>query len=187
MLNTFYSVQINALSGPANSDGFIDPTRIEQYLAGGTPPSSLALSITKERANSRFEILTQTLGFVGNFYISNAIATGATANSAATSLTMTVEIERGDSVLVTKDENNAGQTLTGAAALKRLCARALVTGRASDYAEYYDPTATPALTANGATVNAIRVGPRIDKIAVGALANTITEAEAVITVSKFNL
>lgn len=187
MLNTFYSVQINAISGPANSDGFIDPVRIQDYMVSGAAPTTKDQSVTKERANSRFDMLVQNLSIAGNLYVNNATATGANAITAPTRLDFTVEVERGDSVLSTKDENNAGQTLTGAAAIKRYVARSLISRRDSDFAEYYDPTKNDAVVANGATVSASRMGNRIDKIVVGALANTIAEAEAVITVTKINV
>jgi hypothetical protein len=187
MLSTIYTVNINAISGPANSDGFLDVKTIPQYMAAGSTPTNLNKSLTKERANVRVDNLVKQLQLVGNLYVTNMNTTGADANTDGTAFTCTVEVERGDSILTTPDESNAGQTLSGAAAIKRFIARSLLVTQSDDYAEYYDPTATSALTANGSTVSAVRYGTKIGQVVTGKLANTIAEAEAVITVTKINV
>lgn len=184
ILSSFYTVSINTLTGPPNSDGFIDHTKIEQYMATGAAPTTVAQSLTKERANIRFDLLNQNLSLSGNIYVNNPVATGGNATTSPTNFAFTAHVERGDSILSTADETSPGTTLTGAAALKRFVARALLTSSTNDQQEYYDPTPTGALTANGATVSAIRVGSRIEKVTAGKLANTVSEAEAVITVTK---
>lgn len=183
MRNTFYTVAITALSGPVNSDGFIDNKKIENYMAGGSTPTTAAQSITKERGNSRYETMISTLGMLANLYVHNPVATDGLANATPSAFSFTLESEHGDSVLVTPDESNGGALLTGALALKRVIARSLLVSK-QDFSDYYDPTLNNAITANGTMEAGARIGVRIEKVDVGKLANTISEAEAAITVTK---
>jgi hypothetical protein len=183
MASTFYNVAITALTGSTNGGGFIDNKKIEHHMLTDDGPSDADESRDKERANIRFDTMVAKLGLLGNLYMSNVVATGANSTTDASSFTFTVESEHGDSTLYTEDENNSGVYLTGNAAIKRSVARALIIDR-NDFGDYYDPTMSNAVVNSGETVSAVRVGTRIEHVIAGALANSIANAEAAITVTK---
>lgn len=186
MINTYYTVSISLIGGAGTSDGFIDNTKMPKYMANGSVPTTATQSINKVRANHRFDNMVANLGLMSNCYLSSISATGANAIAQATTFAFTLESEHGDAPLVTPDENNPGQTLSGTAAIKRCVARAITTSWA-DAAEYYDPTSTTSQgTNNGGstTSTAVRFGSRCEPVTVGALANSLTTAEAAITVTK---
>lgn len=186
MLSTMYQVTItNSFSNANTAAGFIDSKRTETYMAEGSTPATLAASINKERGNIRYRNVVEQLQTMANIYVTNTVANAATANSAATSFVMTLEVERGDDYLLTRDEtaNNAVE-LSGAAAIKRCVARGLMVERLAERTEVVDPTAS-AGHRDGATANAIaRVGSRIMDVDVGKLTNNLTTAETAITVTK---
>lgn len=181
-ISTFYRVDIAAsgLGGAAPDDGFIDNKKIETYMAEGSNPTTVTQTLAKERANLRFERVREQLGLLGNCYLRSLVATGANATSAATTFSFTVECERGDQFLATYDELNEGEVLTGAEALERSIARALVTDF-TDKTEYHDPT--KASTAGNAMAYN-RNSHRIETITVGALSNSIATVESGITIEK---
>lgn len=186
MASTYYDVAITTLTGlGADGGGFIDAKKVEGYMADGTTPSNVAASINKERANVRYESLVGKLGLMANLYVSNVVATGANASTAPSAFSFTLESEHGNECLVTTalvGEPSANTVLTGADAIKRVIARSLVENHV-DFGDYYDPTVTPAFIANASTVNAVRVGIRIERVVANAVANSITVAEAAITVT----
>lgn len=186
MARTYYNVVITSLTGlGADGGGFIDSKKVEHYMVDGSPPATVAAAIDKERANIRYDNLIGKLGLAGNVYISNVIATGANASTAPSSFSFTMESEHGDDCLTTvsaSTEPSPGTVLTGAAAIKRVVARALIENRI-DFGDYYDPTVKAAFIANGSTVNAVRVGTRIERVVANAVANSITVAEAAISVA----
>jgi hypothetical protein len=182
-LSTLYRVDISAagMGGAAPADGFIDQVRSEIYLQQGTGPTTLVQSLAKRRANVRYRMLRESFDMMANLYTSVLTATGASGTTPATTFSMTLEIERGDSVLSTADELNAGQTLSGAAAIKRCIARAMIVPTFTKNLDWYDPTQT---TTTGNATIAVR-NPFIEgPLTVGQLTTTIQLAEAVITVTK---
>ena len=185
MARTYYNVVITSLTGVgAEGSGFIDSKKVEHYMVDGAAPVSVAASINKERANIRYDNLIGKLGLAGNVYISNVIATGANASTAPSSFSFTMESEHGDDCLTTvsaSNEPSPGTVLTGANAIKRVVARSLIENRI-DFGDYYDPTLKAAFIANASTVDAVRVGTRIERVVANAVANSITVAEAAITV-----
>lgn len=179
---TMYDVSITGLSElSAESQGFIDPTKVEQYMVSGDAPDTVAASKAKERANIRYEMMIGALGMMANLYVSNVVATGATADSPATTLAFRLTSEHGEECLVTPDEANTGQFLVGEPAIKRVIARTLLASR-TDFGDFYDPTMKAAFIADGSTVNAVRVGTRIESVQVTAAAVDLAEAESVISV-----
>lgn len=185
MASTFYSVSISILINGPTGDGFIDNKTINAYRADGSEPTDVAASIAKERANQRYAMMIAKLQLIANFYISGIDTTGADANEAPPVFAFTLESEHGDECIVTDDELTPGAKLTSTAAIKRAIARMLTTTMYSDYQEYYDPTSEPGVGVEGApTANAVRFGSRIDFVEVGKLANNLTAAEAVISVTK---
>lgn len=177
MQSASFGVTIVPAGGATN--GFIDEMTIERYMAAGSTPTTLTQTTTKRAANMRFDFLQQQLQFEGNIYISDIVAAGGTATSAPTSFAFVATVERGLSSLSTKDETN-GTVLTGAAALKRMVARALLVSRTT-VADVYDPTLSAAKGDN-ASATAARVGTRITTITVPALAATLAEATGRITI-----
>lgn len=185
-MSNIYDVTIAAagLGGVAPADGFIDPKSSYSYMdTAGDAPNTAALGKAKMRANRRYKGLIMKVHEMCNAYVLQTTAPGATADTAPTSLTVRFEIEQGDQVLKTADEQNAGQWLTGAAALKRCVARALMREETRNN-EYYDPTVVPGRDIDGADNAGIARGPVINIETVGALAASIATAEAAITVTK---
>lgn len=179
-MQTFYRVEIQGVTAPAPRDGFIDPNKIEQYMAEGSVPTTYEQCEAKERANMRYETLIAKLQSFANIYVSDIATPGANAVSEPSSLAFTAAVERGDGALVTHDETTPGTYLAGESALRRAVARALVVGRI-DFGETYDPTKS---TGHNNTNNVPRRGVRIARIEFGALANNLTAAEQLVTVTS---
>ena len=177
-LSTFYKVTIAGVNNAAPADGFIDNMTIEQYGAAGSNATTFAQTTTKERGNLRFEFLQQQIQLEANVYISNTSSPGGSATAAPSSFVFTAEIERGDSVLFTRDELNNAAPLTGTAALKRWIARALCEGRVT-IRMIYDPTMG---TTPGNSTQYARFGVREVQLEAAKLYNNLTSAEASITV-----
>ncbi len=181
-----YNVSITAVAKlTAESQGFIDPKKIEHYMGDATSPttpSTAALSRAKERGNIRYDMMIGSLGLMGNMYVSNVVATGANANTAPSTLAFRLTVEHGVEVLVTPNESSPGTFLYGPAAIKRVIARTLLASR-TDSGDFYDPTTKSGTVADGTSVNAVRVGNRIEDIQVTAAAADLAEAESVITVT----
>ena len=184
MLSTSYRVEIAQITGSGDAAGFVDPTRVENYIAAGATAGTYAQHTDKERGNYRYKAILQAVQAMGNLYVSDIELTGGSPAAAPTKVAFTLTAERGDGMLITADENNAGQELTGAAAIERCIARALIQGRQNLMCDIFDSTTTTA-PKNGATsTTAVRTGPRVTTINIAALANNLTTAEAAITVTK---
>jgi hypothetical protein len=181
-----YRVVISAtgLGGAAPADGFIDNTTMEAYLTQGGSAPNITQTLAKERGNSRYEMMIWSSMQSFNYAISNIVATGGDSTTAPTAFQFDMTIERGDSVLYTADENNAGQFLTGVAALKRILARTLMIGR-TDRTEYIDLTASnvPTGTQDNAGNSGVRRGNTIADVVIGALTSSLSTAESKITIT----
>jgi hypothetical protein len=183
-MGSIYDVTIAAINNAAPADGFIDPKSSYSYMdTDGDAPNTLANAKAKMRANRRYKTLIMQVQYMMNAYVVSVSAPGATADTPATSLNVRFDIEKGDSSLVTEDENNAGVMLTGEAALKRLVARSLLVAETRNF-EFFDPTVVPGRQIDGSANAGIARGPVINKETVGALAATIAAAEAAVTVTK---
>lgn len=179
-MQTTYRVTIQGATAPAPGNGFIDNRKIEDYMAAGSTPVTYAQAEAKERANMRYETLIAKIQQFANIYVSDIAAPNANAITEATTFSFTATVEHGASSLVTQDEINPGDTISGVAALRRAVARALVVSK-TDFGEVYDPTVS---TAPGNPAAVPRRGPRISRIEFGALANNLTSAEALVTVTS---
>lgn len=179
MISTYYSVTIAGVNKAAPSDGFVDQNTIEQYMAEGSEPATFDQTVAKERANVRFAFIQQQAQLEANVYFSNFQTPGGSATTAPTSFTFTAEIERGDSVLFTRDELNGGAEIVGMPALVRWIARALCEARTT-VRDIYDPTQG---TTPGNSLPYARFGVREETITIGALYSNLTAAEASITVT----
>jgi hypothetical protein len=181
MINSLYTVTITPLAAASPRDGFIDSQSMSQYIAGGaTAPTTLAQGEAKARANMRYTMLCQQLQLNANIYMEEVVGAGGNCTTAPTSFVFIANVERGDSVLTTADELNAGVFLTGAAALERLVARALIGSRTTNLS-VYDGTLT---AAPGNAGTADRIGARVETVTIGQATTTIQLAEAAITVVK---
>lgn len=184
MLSTSYRVEIAQIAGSGEAAGFIDPTRVENYMAAGAAAGTYAQHTDKERGNYRYKAVLQSVQSMGNLYaVSTEVPDGSPA-AAPTKLVITFLVERGDGMLITADENNEGQELVEAAAIKRCVARALIQSRQNLACDIYDSTSTTGPKDGGTSTTAVRTGPRVTTINVAALADNLTTAEAAITVVK---
>lgn len=179
-MTTYYRVEIDAINEPTPSDGFIDHTKIETYMAAGSVPSTFEKSMEKDRANERFLIVREQLHLIGNMYFSNIEAPDADADTPPTSFSFVIQVERGDESLATEDETSAGTWLTADDAIRRAVARALMVERTNNN-DIYDPTET---TAPGNNLAYPRRAARILNYMVGKLVDNLTDAEAAVTVTK---
>jgi hypothetical protein len=180
MLSSLYSVTIAGVNNPAPADGFIDYTTIEQYMAQGSIPATYAQTTAKERANIRFKFLQEQIQREANVYLTNFVAAGGSSTAAPSSFSFTAEVERGDSVLFTRDETANDAEMTGVAALTRWIARALIESRTT-VSHIYDPTKEPT---PGNSTPVARFGIRETTIDVAKLYLNLTTATAAITVTK---
>ena len=185
MATSIYSITLtNSLATVSPSDGFVDNTRTESYVTSlENPPADfvLALSQAKRRANVRYREMILQFARVGNIDIGllSIVATGASYKTEPTAFTFTVLVEHGEASLVTDDELNVGQQLTGQAALKRLIARALTYTDTLEI-EVFDPT--PKTTIGNALLRP-RFGLRILPLVVGAITASLTIAEGLVTIT----
>lgn len=182
-MGPIYDVVITTLAGAAPADGFIDPKSSYQYMdQDGDAPDSLAAAQAKFRANRRFKRLVNEVNGLGNAYLISAVTTGATADTAATSITIRFQIEHSFTPS-TPDESNPGTTLTGPAAIKRAVARALVLTETNVRCEYYDPTLQVGRDIDGDPNAGQPKGAVIRDETIGACAADLATAEAAITVT----
>ena len=192
--NQAYKIQIaNSNSGNlAPNDGFIDNLRIEDYAPSlETTPSglTLALSQAKRRGNLRYRDIIDQLGLVANCYVDpRTLPTASTSTGNAitmpTSFGFQIYVERSD-CLLTHDELNVGQTLSGINCIKRCIARALIANNFR-VVDVYDPTPAVSTGTWGATASLPRFGHHVNpasQFAVGAYATSIVQAEGMVTVT----
>lgn len=173
------SITIPAGLLPPNDGGF-DPKKIEEYLvAGGSP--LLTHTQAKKRGNIRYQWLIEALGTMGLFEIKNIEAVGAGITTDPTLFRFTVVFDRADAVFV-YDDLNPGEILNGYDAVKRVVARAIMRqGFVST--SVYDPTKAVRTFSRGPSEKRLPdqdTSNRVLKIQVGGLAETLTEAEALI-------
>ena len=178
-------IQLTSVTGKpfVLSNGAVYTAANMGFTAGnqGGTPTTYAQSLSKERANMRWDAVVFELGwlispvFLGEF----AKIGNITGTAPVESLSWTVAYDRA-SYLSTEDELNPGVQLTGAKCIKRLIARALVNTYVSNQ-EIYDPT----LTTVGNTC--VRVNPtQIVQVTAAALddAADLDDVEGNITVTQ---
>lgn len=178
-----YDITITTLGGAAPADGFIDSKNSYMYIKEAQPaPTTLANAKAKARAYARYKhIVVAMAQFSALGGVISFTPTGGGPNAAHTSVVLRVRL-RSAAGLVTNDELNAGQTLTGLAAIERIVARCLIQGQNPYTMEVYDPTTFAPRDTDGADTAA---RPKLSSIIidqVGALAASIAAAEAAITV-----
>lgn len=189
MLSTYYNVSIAQIAGTANAAGFVDRFTVEQYMAnnGGVAPTDFPTSENKVRANIRYKNVVEQLQLMGNLYVSNIVANGGTVSAPPTTLSFTLESERGDEYVFTPDENNAGTTLYGANAIARCVERGLIESRANYVYPVYDPTPSlPSGPANSSGLaNAIaRVGSTTTTFNIDGLGANVASVASYVSVSQ---
>ena len=177
----YYTVTIGALTGGADPlDGHVDNKTPEQYggddpnvplSASTTFPSTNALSLTKERANMRYEaIIRQVSENIQPLQVSGVVATGADEDTPATSFVFTLAYDKKE-YLRTEDELNLGVFLTEDAAIKRWVERALTTSETLNRF-IYKPDLVPA--------TAIVQGPAVEKVTAGAAEGSLPIASVTV-------
>lgn len=177
----YYTVTIGALTGgAAPADGHVDNKTPEQYgaddtnvplLASTTFPSTNDLSLTKERANMRYEaIIRQVSENIQPLQISGVVAAAADQDTPATSFVFTLAYDRVE-YLRTEDEQNAGVFFTEENAIKRWIERALTTD-ITENRFIYKPDVVPA--------TAIVQGPAVEEVVAGAAEATLPIASVVV-------
>ncbi len=200
----YHIILSNLYVNAAPGNGFVDNLKITDYgqdLVTTPAGLTLALSEAKSRGNFRFREIINQISIVCNAYLSlqpsstsNPYApytiSDATYKTEATVFQFWLIIEHGDASLVTADEYNAGQFLTGAACLQRCIARAFLLDAFREW-DIFDPTETTTLGASptgyGSTTSVIRYGDRIYIAAnfeIGPYASSLSNANAAINVTK---
>lgn len=186
MLSTSYRVEIAQLVGTGDAAGFVDPTRVENYVAQEEDGEfgTFEQHTDKERANYRYKAMIQSLQSMGNLYVSDVEVPGGSAATPPSTLVFTLEAERGDGMLITHDEENEGEELFEVEAIKRCIARALIQGRQNLTCDIYDSTSTTG-PQNGSTSTSIaRRGPRVMTINIDPLSTSLSTIENAVTVTK---
>lgn len=172
----YYNVSITKIGSDA--EGFIDHVLVQNYE---TPPSTFALSLSKERANMRYEaMLREVSENISPLFVLDQDNGGATVSAPGTAFSCTLAYDRPE-YLYTDDETDPGTTLTGTDALTRQIARCLIRDIVQTR-QVYDPTNVDGITAGNeeymeiVTASTIATG--------GNLAALITNAESAITVTE---
>ncbi len=187
-MTTIYDITISNSSFTGNTspnDGFIDPVSSYAYMDGDDDeePTTLANAIAKARANRRFKnVIMRLTSLTTNIFEVDRTLTGGDANTPHSSITFRFQINN-TGALRTPDENNVGQWLVGALALKRVVARALLINETYNM-EVYDPTDVT-IVSNGADVTIPR-GIILSTYEVGPVAANLAAAEGAITVTAIN-
>lgn len=167
--------------------GFIDPKTYSQYANGAIDSSGVTASFVKQRGNIRFGFVQQQIQFEQNIYISNVVTNNAANSNPAlatvNSITFVATMERSETPVSTRDENNAGVILTGDAAIKRMVARALIEG-STNLRAAADPTGSGVSYGEAGTrVNGIRMVAQTTSFVTNPIANSLSSAEALISVT----
>jgi hypothetical protein len=177
------------LSNSANwaNAGFIDSKTYSQYANGAIDSSGVTASFVKQRGNVRFGFLQQQLQFEQNIYISNVVTNNAPNSNPAlatvNSITFVATMERSETPVMTRDENNSGVILTGNAAIKRMVARALVEG-STNLRAAADPTGSGlSYGESGTRANAIHVVAQTTSFVTNPIANSLSSAESLVSVT----
>ncbi|CAM6054496.1 unnamed protein product [Sphagnum tenellum] len=166
------------LANAIGNDG-INEASLDNFQSSFTLTTSLA----KRRANVRYTQVVAQLGFIGNMYICNVVASGASAVAAPTTFSFNVLVEHGDGSLQTWDETNPGTVLTDpATVLARAVSRALIQNVVVQ-ADVLDPTPANSIGVLGASKSVPRYGSRYESLAVGPVYNSLTAANSAITVT----
>ncbi len=176
-----YDITIAGVGGAAPADGFIDPKTVYAYanVSSADKPTSYANSLAKSRANRRHKNVVLGVQFFSGLQIVSVTVGGSpSASTAPTNIVYRVTIGNVDSVAV-EDENNAGETLKGIPAIKRIIARALIK-QESILLDVLDPTTA---TAPGNNTAFARAGTRFNVETVGALYANLAAAEAGVSVT----
>lgn len=179
----YYQVVIDALTGSAPADGFINNLTPKSYITPGSGstydmevgwPTDLNGALASARGNLRWEaVLQQLSSVVTPFAVTNVVPTGANATTPATSMNFTVVYDRPD-YLYAYDEANPGTMLYNEDAITRWIARALMENINSNI-PVLDPT--PFTSPN------VHYGESIRMVNAGPLAANLGAAEAAITVT----
>jgi len=171
------------------ADGFVNPEPITGYgLSFATTPASLtpALTTANRRGNLRYREILNQIQMVSNCYVlPSSITNNATAIIEATSLTFQVWLEHGESSMVTADESNPGEVLTGTDAITRCIARAMSIDLSNRVVDIFDPTSSKSVPST--TTSVPRYGDRINAASAfdcEPYAADIGAAEAMITVAR---
>jgi hypothetical protein len=184
-MQSVYDVILNGASfgtRAAPGDGFIDPKSSYRYMdESATAPTNVEKSLSKARANRRYKNVIMQIHNMTNAYVDTMGASGGDANSPLGALSLRLIIEHGDSSLQTEDENNPGQHLRGADAIKRCIARAYCISEKRNI-ESYNPTETT-YSQNGTSKKG-SYGVASNIADIGPLADNLASAEAAITVTK---
>lgn len=175
-----YDIVITKAEAAAPADGFIDQNKAQYYInASGDYPNTAALGKAKARANYRFKMLLNELAQISPIEVTS-ITASASADAAPNTFTLRVTFFYTD--LNTENESSPGTFLTGAAAVERAAARALIAAPTAQL-EYFDPTTTAAKGYNDTVTTGRYYGPRFEELVVGACAANLAAAEALITVT----
>jgi len=184
-----YAITItNGITGAAPADGFVDPSKLENYgLDFKTTPSGLtfALCQAKRRGNLRWTEIINQLGMVTNCHVHRpSIVSDATATTEATSVAFQIYVQYGDAALTTSDELVSGQNLSGIACIKRCVARGLAATLFRQI-DIVDPTGM-AGAYGGGTASVPRIGSRINVASSYQIAPyaSVGSAEALVAVTK---
>lgn len=178
---SIYDITIAGVTALAPADGFIDPKTVYAYTnaADTDKPSTYAKSLEKSRANRRHKNIVLGIQFYSGMHIIRVTTGGSpSANAAPSNIVYRVAVGDINSVTV-KDENNAGQTLVGIPAVKRIIARALTKVETINL-EVLDPTTS---TAPGNTTAYARAGTRFNIETIGALYANVAVADSAVTVA----
>lgn len=178
----FYNVVVNDITTTSPGDGFIDPKLANNYLSVDSTtgqltgwPSSNDNALAKARGNVRWNIVKEQLGLTLNVLsVNNVVVTGGDINTDPTSVSFDVVYDR-PSALFTNDEYNTGVVLSGADAVKRFVARALLLSRSINYTVLNSVENIPDPISKSYETVSLEVGP---------VASDISSVNAVITVTE---
>jgi hypothetical protein len=176
----YYRVSIAgaALAGSGDSTGFVDHKTAEEYGREGAYPSTLALARSKSRGNYRYKQMIWNLS--ENQSISNIldrVATGATADTPASTYAFTVVYDR-EKYVYTHNEVTDFGLLEGVDAVKRQIARTFANSYRINTEFPKDP-----LTTNNQGYEWLDEELIVNSPLAGDYAARIAAAEAVITVT----
>lgn len=166
--------------------GAVDPDRDEKLAGTLGMPTTYNGSKDIARSNMRFHAVIDQLGYWGPvFKITNIVVTGRAQNTAATSISFSLEYYRDrPSYLRIEDSANPGTYLEGADAIKRMIAYAISKDYNQNYS-FWDPTVR--VTRTNTNTTSQTTPPRgwaYEMVDATKLYANIAAAEAAITVTQ---
>lgn len=187
---TYFKIALTPKEGKAPSDGFLDSNTPQNYITyegttdflGTGWPSTNEKAMAKARANLRWITLLQTITLqVTPIDLKVTKNEGGSSDAPPSAFEFVLIVDRPEAFNM-EDTQNPGKFLTGVSAVKRLVANVL-TSHIQKNGIVYLPEIGTANKVSGQPASPVHYGESVQTIIAGPVAEDISSAEALISVS----